>query len=92
LRECIEKYLYDNLPQEKKLSFLEEHGTSKKIEFAEENAVDYPETFSMLGLIYNDYLHMDNKSNIDCRETLYSRLENNTIREMIRNVVTLSLV
>lgn len=92
LRECIEKYLYDHLPQEKKLSFFEEHGTNNKIEFAEENGVDCPEIFSMLGLIYNDYLHMDNKSNIDCRETLYSRLENNTIREMIRNVVTLSFM
>lgn len=44
--------------------------------------------FSLLGLIYNDNLHVENKSKIDCRETLYSRLENDTIREMIRNVVT----
>ena len=44
--------------------------------------------FSLLGLIYNDNLHVENKSRIDCRETLYSRLENDTIREMIRSVVT----
>ena len=87
LRECIEKYLYDNLPPDKKVSFLEEHGTNNKLELAEENAVDCPEVFSMLGLIYNDYLHLDNKSNMDSRETLYSRLENNTIREMIKKVV-----
>ena len=44
--------------------------------------------FSLLGLIYNDNLHIENKSKVDCRETLYSRLENDTIREMIRSVVT----
>jgi len=44
--------------------------------------------FSLLGLIYNDNLHIENKSKVDCRETLHSGLENDTIREMIRSVVT----
>ena len=87
LRECIEKYLYDNLPEDKKEQYLNEHGTTNKILFAEELGIFGPETFNLLGLIYNDYLHTDNKSKIDSRETLYSRLENNTIREMIKNVV-----
>lgn len=43
--------------------------------------------FSLLGLIYNDNLHIENKSKVDCRETLHSGLENDTIREMIRSVV-----
>ena len=66
---------------------MELHGTQKKIQYAEEFGVNCPEIFSLLGLIYNDNLHTDNKSNIDSRETLYSRLENNTIREMIRYII-----
>lgn len=88
LRECIEKYIYGRLSDADKPLLFNKHGTNNKIEFAEEKGIDCPEIFSMLGLIYNDNLHTDNKSKIDSRETLYSRLENNTIREMIRKVVS----
>lgn len=88
LRECIEKYIYDSLPVGKKTMLVDVFKTNKKIQFAEENGIICPEIFSMLGLIYNDSLHTDNKSKIDSREILYSRLENNTIREMIRKVVS----
>lgn len=88
LRECIEKYIYDNLTVETKNEFLEDrHGTQNKITYAEELGIACPTIFSFLGLIYNDHLHTDNKSKIDSRETLYSRLENNTIREMIKSVI-----
>lgn len=88
LRECIEKMIYDKFPLEKKESLFDVHGTKNKIQYAEDNGIECPEVFSLLGLIYNDNLHVENKSKIDCRETLYSRLENDTIREMIRSVVT----
>ena len=88
LRECIEKMIYDKLPFDKKDGLLIAHGTNNKIQYAEDNGIECPEVFSLLGLIYNDNLHVENKSRIDCRETLYSRLENDTIREMIRSVVT----
>ena len=88
LRECIEKYIYDQLPEENKSKFLEQHKTSKKIEFAKENNIKVTETFSLLALIYNAALHnVDKKSKIDPHETLYSRLENNTIRTMIKNTL-----
>lgn len=88
LRECIEKYIYNNLTAETRNIFLDIiHGTQNKITYAEEQGITCPEIFSLLGLIYNDYLHTDNKSKIDSRETLYSRLENNTIREMIKFVI-----
>lgn len=88
LRECIEKYIYGRLSDAEKPFLFDIHGTNNKIEFAEEKNIDCPEIFSLLGLIYNDNLHTDNKSRIDSRETLYSRLENNTIREMIRKIIT----
>ncbi len=87
LREVIEHYLYDKIPSDKREEFIGKHGTNNKIIFAEENRVDCPEIFCLLGLIYNDNLHIKEKSQEDSRETLYSRLENDTIRNMIKSIV-----
>ena len=89
LREIIEKYCYNQLDEQYKDAFIEEHGTEKKLLFMEERGYILPETFSLLGLIYNDPLHPYNKKQIDLRQTLYSRLENNTIRGMIGEINTL---
>lgn len=86
LREIIEKYCYNQLDEQYKDAFIEEHGTEKKLLFMEERGYILPETFSLLGLIYNDPLHPYNKNQIDLRQTLYSRLENNTIRGMIGEI------
>ena len=88
LREKIEKYCYTRLHNdEQRMKFLNEiHGTGNKIAYAEDIGVEYPETFSLLGLIYNDPLHASNKNNIDIRQTLYSRLDNLTIKSMIENI------
>lgn len=89
LRECIEKYLYINLPSEKKNELFEkkQNGTNNKIAFAEGNGVECPEIFYLLGLIYNNPLHLESGQTKDLRQTLYSRLQNNTIRSMIDYVV-----
>lgn len=89
LREMIEKYVYNNLREDYKSTFLEKHGTEKKLEYASQVGFIYPETFSLLGLIYNDPLHPTNKNQIDLRQTLFSRLENNTIRGMIDEIAKL---
>lgn len=91
LRELIEKWCYSKLNEEQGRIFLDEKfGTEKKLEFTEECGVDYPETFSLLGLIYNDPLHPNNKNKVDLRQTLYSRLENNIIRGMIEEIKNLN--
>ena len=83
----IEKYCYLKLSnEEQKRLFLEENGTGKKIELVENLGVVVPETFSILGLIYNDSLHFNNKNKIDLRQTLYSRLENNTIKGIVGEI------
>lgn len=91
LRECIEKYIYINLPSEKKNKLFEkeQNGTNKKIAFAEKHGVKCPETFYLLGLIYNNPLHLEPGQTKDLRQTLYSRLQNNTIRNMIEYVTCL---
>lgn len=88
LREMIEKYCYQKLETEnQKKKFLDDSfGTENKINYVETFNIVLPETFSLLGLIYNDPLHPNNKNKIDLRQTLYSRLENNTIKGMISEI------
>ena len=45
-----------------------------------------PEIYYLLGNIYNDPMHVDNKSNKLITQMLYSRLENATVRNMIKMV------
>ena len=92
LREMIEKYCYSKFTtvQHKETFLNGKNGTENKLAYVEECGIDYPETFSLLGLIYNDPLHPNNKNKIDLRQTLYSRLENNTIRGMIDEIKKLS--
>ncbi len=89
LREMIEKICYSKLStDEQKNHFLEcSYGTEAKIDYIESLDIVLPETFSLLGLVYNDPLHPNNKNKIDLRQTLYSRLENNTIKGMISEII-----
>ena len=88
LREMIEKICYSKLhTAEQQTYFLDKaHGTESKIDYAESLGNVLPETFSLLGLVYNDPLHPNNKNKIDLRQTLYSRLGNNTICGMIEEI------
>lgn len=58
----------------------------KKLQYAAEENVNVPELYYLLGNIYNDPMHVDDKSQKLITQTLYSRLENNTIRIMIKYV------
>lgn len=89
LRECIERYIYFQLPNEKRADLFSQKGTEKKIQYADDCGVDTPENFSLLRMIYNDSLHNNQPGEKDLRQTLYSRLENKTIKTMINSVVNL---
>ena len=88
LREMIETICYSKLQTaEQQAYFLDEaHGTEAKIDYVETLGIVLPETFSLLGLVYNDPLHPNNKNKIDLRQTLYSRLDNKTIRGMVEEI------
>lgn len=88
LREMVEKISYDKLCSDiQKTKFLDDiRGTENKIDYVESLGFVLPDTFSILGLIYNDHLHLNNRNNIDLRQTLYSRIENNTVKGMIGEI------
>lgn len=88
LRVIIESRVYGalNTTEGKKAFLNDKHGTPNKLKYAEEQGVDVPEIYYLLGNVYNDPMHIDNKSNKLITQTLYSRLENNTVRSMIKAV------
>lgn len=65
-------------------TFLGTHTTRKKLEKAEELGVVSPESHYLLGIIYNEGMHWkDNQDNVS---PLASKLENLTIKKLIRDV------
>ncbi|WP_289106488.1 hypothetical protein [uncultured Pseudoalteromonas sp.] len=87
LRIVIEHHVYCSLSdvdlQEK---FIEEHGTSNKLEIASEAGLDVPDSYFLLGLIYNTNLHWN--QNRDYVSPLVSKLSHPTIRQLIGQVAT----
>lgn len=87
VRIVIEHQVYSLLPdrdwQEK---FISEHGTSNKLEVASSVGVDIPESYYLLGLIYNTNLHWNQGR--DYVSPLVSKLSHPTIRQLIANVAS----
>ncbi|MFP5438833.1 MAG: hypothetical protein ACLGH8_13690 [Bacteroidia bacterium] len=82
LRKVIEMKVY-NLFQNavQKDAFLKVHGTKNKLLYAQSLGIVIPETYFLLGIIYNTSLHLYNGQNIT--NSLAFKLENLTIRQLI---------
>lgn len=86
VRVRIEELLYSLITeQDKKDKFInDEHGTKKKLEYCESLGLNVPESYYLLGIIYNDRLHF--KGNVDIARPVAIKLENMTIKKMIRDI------
>ena len=85
LRVRIEKIAHDKLQSdEAKNIFLSTHKTRSKLEKAEEMGIVSPESHYLLGIIYNEGMHW--KENQDNVTPIASKLENLTIKKLIRDV------
>lgn len=85
VRVKIESLLYAQIQDPvKKQKFIDEHGTRKKLDYCEEIGVEVPEVFYLLGIIYNDNLHI--KHGQDFNRPVAIKLENLTIKKMIRDI------
>ena len=82
VRKKIEEWVYNQLDDaEFKEEFIETHKTPKKLDYADSKGVTIPETYYLLGVIYNDGLHWkDNES------AIAGKLEHLTIRKMISEI------
>lgn len=86
VRVQIEKLVYDRIPdKENRRKFIEDYnGTKNKLLFAQSIGVQIPETYFLLGIIYNSSLHL--LQGQDISKPLGLKLDNGTIKQMINNL------
>jgi len=85
VRVKVESLIYDKIASaENKQKFIDTHGTKKKLEFCETIALDVPEYYYLLGIIYNDRLHW--RPNLDIVQPVAIKLENLTIKKLIQEL------
>lgn len=82
LRKKIERYAYEKLDSgDLKAEFLNTHKTPNKLKFSESKGVDIPESFYLLGIIYNDGMHWKNNE-----AAISGKLENVILKKMIKDI------
>lgn len=81
IRIKIEEIIYNQLKNDAdREAFLKTHGTKEKLNYAQCKGVFVPETYHLLGIIYNHPLH-DADENMAC--SLSMKLDNPVIKNMI---------
>lgn len=82
VRVRIERIVHDAiLDPARKTEFLDTLMTKNKLDFAVANGVDVDDTLYLLGIIYNEGMHIHD--NVDDSSPIVSKLENRTIRHML---------
>lgn len=82
IRLAVERLSYEALAAEDKPGFLEINtGTEDRLRYASEHGVEVPETFHLLGSIYNSCMHLSGRPGET--ELVQRELGNNIIRHMI---------
>ena len=82
IRLAVERLSYEALADEDRPGFLEIiTGTEDRLQYAAEHGVEVPETFHLLGSIYNSCMHLSGRPGET--ELVQRELGNNIIRHMI---------
>ena len=82
VRVRIEKIVHDAIQDpDRRAEFLATSKTKNKLEFAVKNGVDVDDTLYLLGIIYNEGMHVHD--NVDESSPIASKLENRTVRHML---------
>lgn len=85
IRIKIEENVYNCFNVEShKQEFLATHGTTEKLNYAHNQGIVIPETYYLLGIIYNHPLHVIGDNDIS--KPLNMKLENETIKSMIQHL------
>lgn len=85
IRVKIEENVYNCIKIDShKQEFLTIHKTTEKLNYAHKQGIVIPETYYLLGIIYNHPLHIAGDN--DVSKSLSMKLENITIKGMIRHL------
>lgn len=85
VRRKVEEKVYNIIDPQHQAEFLSTHKTANKLDFAESKGAIVPDIYYLLGVIYNEALHL--KNNQDNFSVLGSKLGNLTIKHMIRTLI-----
>lgn len=85
VRNLVEKKAFEKLDIEGRERFVSVHKTSEKLKFAQDNGVDIPDEYFLLSIIYNEAAHLHKGG--DKLTPLFSKLDNLTIRHMIKRIM-----
>ena len=83
IRIRVEKLTYNMLHTQKdKDAFLNTHKTKDKLRYAEKSGILIPDSYYVMGAIYNDAEHLrDNNNDKNCIYKLYNKVIKNIIKE-----------
>jgi len=85
IRIKIEESVYSCIKEDTyRANFLATHGTTEKLNYAHDLGILIPETYYLLGIIYNHPLHLVGDN--DVSKPLSMKLENLTIKSMIKHL------
>lgn len=84
IRRKVEELVYFKLQEEHRILFLSTHGTNEKLHEAQKHGISIPETYFLLGIVYNHPLHI--AGNEDLSKPLSMKLDNPSIKNMIRKL------
>ncbi|MNE42926.1 hypothetical protein D3C76_751220 [compost metagenome] len=84
VRRRVEAIAYERLGADFREEFLLTHKTASKLDFAKSKGAAIPEVFFLLGVIYNEAMHL--RENQDNFSALGSKLSNLTIKHMIETL------
>lgn len=88
LRIKVEELTLNLIDEDKKDAYFDQHGSNKKLQYAEESGCDLPEVFYLLQPLYNDPIHLsdnakDLKMNKNKIESAYLKVATVTVNKMI---------
>jgi hypothetical protein len=84
VRRVVEGIAYQRIDTDSREEFLLTHKTSSKLDFAQSKGAKIPEVFFLLGVIYNEAMHL--REHQDNFSALGSKLSNLTIKHMIETL------
>lgn len=86
IRLKVEEKVFASLnTQDDRDAFLITHNTVNKLNLAEEKGVDLPDTYYLLGVLYNDIAHI--RPNTDYATPIISKLNNRVINNLINKLL-----
>ncbi|MDP7320875.1 MAG: hypothetical protein QF441_09720 [Bacteriovoracaceae bacterium] len=90
IRIRAEKKIYNSLNPGDQAQFLRERGTNNKLEYASSKGVSIPEIFYLMGVLYNEALHVKGHQFSYYESKIDHQIKNTTICNLIKEIESMT--